>query len=65
MPKFRVKLSATAFVEATLTVRADSEGDAHDEALKCVDDADWTFAGLDGHPVEIIDAVEIDPAHTA
>lgn len=65
MPKFRVELSATAIVEAVLTVRADSEEEAYDEALKRLDDARWTFAGLDGPPVELVDVSPIDPAPTA
>lgn len=34
MPQFHVNLSATAIVETTITVRADSPEDAQSEALK-------------------------------
>lgn len=54
MPYFRVELTATAMVENTLVVRADSPEDAADEALKQLNEVVWQYAGLTDDPVEIV-----------
>ena len=58
MPQFHVELSATALVEASLTVRADSPEDARDEALKRLNEVVWRYAGLHDEPVDIVDVIE-------
>ena len=62
MPKFRIELSARVIVETDMIVRADSSEDAREEALKCINDVVWRYAGLDYNdvvnPVEITDVTE-------
>jgi hypothetical protein len=50
MPTFSVTLTMTAFVEGTLTVRADDSDQAADEALKRLGEILWQYQGLQGDP---------------
>ena len=58
MPKFHVNLSATAIVETTITVRADSPEDAQSEALKRLNEVLWRYMGLNAEPVQVVDVLE-------